>query len=109
MKQLAIIFSVLMLLLSVISVTPVSGIEQTGMKKHRCCKSKSSKSDNSTKSCCKGICNPFMPCCGFYHQDKVVEIKPQFEYIEKLSFFSKNENHDFEFCSQNWHPPQFLA
>ena len=102
---------ILSFMIALMSLTSVYSIDnhvgKFESKSHSCCNSKHKKA-SLPRNCCNGICNPFMACCGFYHQVSRIEFESENVFLEKLSFHHEDENCLTEFVSQSWHPPKMI-
>lgn len=75
-----------------------------------CCSKKQHKTSKETtsKSCCKGQCNPFMSCCGFCSLVSEVKIELLGDIVQERNFSTKADKLFVRYLSSAWHPPQLV-
>lgn len=110
MKSITTILAVFILFMTVTSAMPMRmSVSKVSCKKS-CCEIKKEKHSqkSNTDNCCKGICNPFMSCCGFCAL--ITSLNLDFSPI----LFSQNEFYDFAdklfviYLPSAWNPPQVV-
>ena len=110
MKFTSSILAIYIFLLAVVSAQgSIAAKADKESHKKSCCSSMQNKHERDFpaekhKGCCKGICNPFMACCGFTLMNKYFSIGA-FSGTDKR-FPVLNDKILSDFSSDTWHPPK---